>query len=261
MTQHAPSLSTHDEPQPLSYETAPGVVPRGTIVVIPGRGERPGVYERLGRRLAVDGYPVRVLAEPTGDLNATRSQVADIFADADSVRPHVLIGSDVGALVAVPSAVADPDSVDGLVLAGLPVTTEQANQHSWDSELDARTECPVHRQRLSDTELLRQGALDEPIQAAWISSARLEDVACPVLGLHGDLDEISPLVSAKEAYRQVAALELNAVVGGRHDALNDKSHRSVAATVILFLERLRSGTPLVPIVAPVDLRAAGAGSS
>ncbi|SFN72682.1 transcriptional regulator, BadM/Rrf2 family [Pseudonocardia ammonioxydans] len=33
---------------------------RGTVVVLPGRGEHPGVYARLGRRLSFDGWTVSV---------------------------------------------------------------------------------------------------------------------------------------------------------------------------------------------------------
>jgi hypothetical protein len=36
----------------LSWTEPEGVNPRGTLVVIPGRGERPELYERFGRRLA-----------------------------------------------------------------------------------------------------------------------------------------------------------------------------------------------------------------
>ncbi len=33
-----------------------GVAPRGTLIVIPGRGEGPELYERFGRRIAGDAY-------------------------------------------------------------------------------------------------------------------------------------------------------------------------------------------------------------
>jgi hypothetical protein len=35
--------------------------------------------------------------------------------------------------------------------------------------------------------------------------------------------------------------ELVVITGGRPDALNDQTHRTVAATIVLFLERLRLG--------------------
>jgi hypothetical protein len=38
------------------------------------------------------------------------------------------------------------------------------------------------------------------------------------------------------------------VEGGRHDVLNDATHRCVAATIVLFLESLRLGPELPEIV-------------
>ncbi|MEV4559288.1 hypothetical protein AB0K51_20180 [Kitasatospora sp. NPDC049285] len=44
------------------WEPAPGTAVRGTVVLLPGRGEHPGVYARFGRRLAFDGYRLLVPA-------------------------------------------------------------------------------------------------------------------------------------------------------------------------------------------------------
>jgi alpha-beta hydrolase superfamily lysophospholipase len=63
----------------------------------------------------------------------------------------------------------------------------------------------------------------------------------PALGLHGTDDPVSPYADARTAYASVAGAQLVGVVGGRHDVLNDASHRTVAATIVLFLERLRLG--------------------
>src|SRR5207248_344502 len=43
---------------------APEGTSRGTVVVLTGRGEHPGVYARLGRRLAFDGWTVAVPSDP-----------------------------------------------------------------------------------------------------------------------------------------------------------------------------------------------------
>ncbi|RLK58276.1 hypothetical protein CLV68_4372 [Actinokineospora cianjurensis] len=62
----------------------------GTVVVLPGRGEHPGIYQRLGTRLATEGYHVV----------ATRvDQAADVIAAAEG--PVVLLGSDTGAAAAL----------------------------------------------------------------------------------------------------------------------------------------------------------------
>jgi hypothetical protein len=43
------------------------------------------------------------------------------------------------------------------------------------------------------------------------------------------------------------------ITGGKHDALNDATHRTAAATVVLFLERLRLGADLPPIAVSEQL--------
>jgi hypothetical protein len=57
----------------------------------------------------------------------------------------------------------------------------------------------------------------------------------------------SALAVAREKYATAPRAELVSIAGGRHDAFNDIMHRTVAATVILFLERLRNGAGLAPI--------------
>jgi pimeloyl-ACP methyl ester carboxylesterase len=263
-----------------SWGEPDGIAPRGTLIVIPGRGERPELYERFGRRIAADGYRVHVVADPVADAGLTTAQVLDLAA---GVRPLVLAGSDTGALfaagLAASSAVADADA---LVLAGLPVTGDSTGEStgepltgkpltgepltgepltgespagafgsspppSWDAELDSRTACPTHRGRLAGAGL-RRGALYEPVPDGWAALADLERVAVPVLGVHGTDDPISPLDDARARYAAAPRAELVSIVGGRHDALNDVTHRTVAATVVLFLERLRLGADL-PAVA------------
>jgi hypothetical protein len=166
------------------------VAPRGTLIVIPGRGEGPELYERAGRRIAGDAY-----------------------------RVH---------------AVADPAGADG------------PGKESWEAELAARTACPTHRGRLAG-QGLRRGALFEPIPAGWESLADFGRLAVPVLGLHGTADPVSPLDAARERYRQASRAELVSIAGGVHDVLNDVTHRTVAATIVEFLERLRLGPELPPI--------------
>ena len=65
--QHVP-VAAWDEPG--------GLIPRGTVVVIPGRGETPAVYERFGRRLAGDAYRVRAVTDPVVDAGLARAQVS-----------------------------------------------------------------------------------------------------------------------------------------------------------------------------------------
>jgi pimeloyl-ACP methyl ester carboxylesterase len=226
-----------------------GVAPRGTLIVIPGRGEGPELYERFGRRIAGDAYRVHAVADPVADPALATSQVLAVTAE---VRPYVLVGSDTGALFAAGLvASGQVTGVDAVVLAGLPTAAEPAaadrpGTESWEAELAARTACPAHRGRLAGRGL-RRGALYEPIPAGWESLADLGRLAVPVLGLHGTADPVSPLDAARERYRQALRAELFGIAGGVHDVLNDVTHRTVAATIVLFLERLRLGQELPPI--------------
>ena len=229
-----------------------GIAPRGTLIVIPGRGEGPELYERFGRRIAGDAYRVHAVADPA----LTASRVLAITAE---VRPYVLVGSDTGALFAAGLvASGQVTGVDAVVLAGLPTADSvpagggSASAESWEAELAARTACPTHRGRLAGRGL-RRGALFEPVPAGWESLADLGKLAVPVLGLHGTADPVSPLDAARERYRQSPRAELVSIAGGVHDVLNDVTHRTVAATIVLFLERLRLGAELPPIAASEKL--------
>jgi alpha-beta hydrolase superfamily lysophospholipase len=252
----------------VAWDEPEGLAPRGTLIVIPGRGELPSLYERFGRRLSADAWRVRVVTDPTADAGAARAEVAGYLADPGSPAPKILAGSDTGALFAIIAAVAgDLPAPDALVLAGLPAPEQEAARPgaapppgqpangdgpSWDDELDTRTFCPTHRARLSAS-ALRRGALYEPVPDGWAEQARLATVTVPVLGVHGADDPVSSLASARARYAAAPRAELVSIAGGRHDALNDADHRTVAATIVLFLERIRRAPDGAPIAVREEL--------
>ncbi|GAA0525426.1 hypothetical protein GCM10010172_02340 [Paractinoplanes ferrugineus] len=227
--------------------TEPDPVPlRGTLIVLPGRGESPQVYERFGRRLATDAYRVHVVEAPTDAAAITRDQVDGLLATADPERPVVLVGADAGAAYAAHLAATTPAPFTALVLAGLPVTVSAAPARSWDDELDARSSCPTHRARISRAGV-RPAELFADLPAEWFDATTPERISVPVLGIHGRADPISPVDEALAWYARVPRAELIGIAGAPHDALNDQTHRTVAASIVLFLERLRAGGDLAPI--------------
>ncbi|MGH3208505.1 MAG: alpha/beta hydrolase [Trebonia sp.] len=257
---------------PVTSWTEPeGLNPRGTIVVIPGRGEEPEVYERFGRRLSGDAYRVHAVANPVDGAALTEEQVETLL---DGPQPFVLAGSDTGALFAIGLVASGRIAADALLLAGLPTVatpadgatiseggastaeggasaaeggaSAAASDRSWEAELEARTACPTHRGRLAGP-VLRRGALYEAVPDGWARAGDLKAVTSPVLGLHGAADPVSPLDAARERYAAAPRAELVSITDGRHDAFNDITHRTAAATIILFLERLRLGADLPPI--------------
>lgn len=226
-----------------------GLRTRGTVLVLPGRGETTASYGRFGARLAVDAYRVRVLpASPTDPAAALAAAVAGI---PELVHPLVLVGADagaaaVGALVSAtaPGAAWWPDAV---VLAGLPGYDAHPTA-AWDDELDARTHCPVHRGVLSGDAALQRGALATTVPAALLDAAYGSAAEQPHLLLVGDADPLASRADLARLAKSLRSARLAVVRGAHHDVLNDLQHRSVAAEVVAFLEAVRGPAPITPAV-------------
>jgi alpha-beta hydrolase superfamily lysophospholipase len=210
-------------------------------VVLAGRGEAAGVYERFGRRIAADSWRVRVVAGAATDPAAAREQALAILASEDSPAPRILVGSDAGAALALGIAAAHPDSLDALVLAGLPT---HAEQRAVNADPELRSACPVHRKTLDNVDLIEADALAATLPSE-LALPTATSVALPVLAVHGDADAVVPVNDAVVYLRGLPDVRITTVRGGRHDVLNDMSHRSVAATIILFLEALKAGGTIV----------------
>jgi alpha-beta hydrolase superfamily lysophospholipase len=256
-------LTEHD------YVGPHGLRVRGTVLLIPGRGETAHSYVRFGARLAADAYRVRVLAAPVvdtddvdGSLDRLAQQVSDAIADLESsgpiARPLVLIGADTGA-VALGALAArvqySPDLMESawwpqaVVLAGLPgYSTQPAKAGSWEEELDARTACPVHRAVLTDDVAVQRGTLADAVPVELLDAVYGSTVDLPHLLLVGDSDSYADHDALVRAAKALPQARLTQVRGGHHDVLNDLQHRSVAAEVVTFLEALRDESVLVPIV-------------
>ncbi|MFE0630742.1 alpha/beta hydrolase [Streptomyces sp. NPDC058864] len=257
MTEHATSGAGHTD-----HHGPEGLLTRGTVVVVPGRGETRATYTRFGRRLAADAYRVRVVDPPepgTGDLAGSLTRFGERLADAVGgtaaegapAAPVVLVGADSGAaaLAALlggpgPAGVVLPD---GLVLAGLPGRATSAEDGGWEGELDVRTSCPAHRDTLTRDPRVRRGSLGEAVPDRLLTAAYEAELALPALFLVGDADPLADHGALARTAKSQRRARLSVVRGAHHDVLNDLQHRSVAAEVVTFLETLRNG--LVPVVA------------
>jgi pimeloyl-ACP methyl ester carboxylesterase len=217
------------------WDPPAAIAVRGTVLLLPGRGEHAGVYDRFGRRLAADGYAVR---------SATPDTVAELADDA--VPPLVLAGSDIGALHALSGAAAVPAA--GVIAVGVPwEPPAAAGGLEWEAELDARSACPTHRSRLEADGGFERGALTGPVPEALLEEVHPAAVAVPVLLVHGEADPIAPVRGARTLAAALPRAELATVRDGRHDALNDVNHRTVAAHIVQWLERLRAGGPILTV--------------
>ncbi len=205
---------------------------RGTLAVVAGSDEAPRVYERFGRRLAGDGYIVGVF-----ETAAAESAAAWLRERGGS--PRVLVGSDAGAAAILQLAVSRPEVADGLIVAALPAGAPGPGAAS------DRTACPVHLAVLAD-ESARANTAALPVEIP--DAASLAAVDIPVLAVHGGADPVAPIARARHTLSALPRVELIETVDGLHDALNDQSHRSVAAAAVLWLERLRGSDVDNPVI-------------
>ncbi|MET8905851.1 alpha/beta hydrolase [Streptomyces sp. NPDC004538] len=238
-----------------------GLRTRGTVIVVPGRGETRSTYGRLAARLAADAYRVRVVdapdtgagdpAEVLGGFGARLTDAVEgAVTDGDVAKPLVLLGADAGAAVlaahlgraALP---AGGRAVDAVVLAGLPGRGAAA-AGNWDEELDVRTSCPTHRGTLSADTRVRRGSLNEVLPTALLDAAYQAQLTVPALFLVGDADPLADRDALGRSSVSLPRARLSIVRGAHHDVLNDVQHRSVAAEIIAFLETVRN--ELVPVV-------------
>ncbi|MGY1808138.1 hypothetical protein ACI8AF_12285 [Blastococcus sp. SYSU D00669] len=232
-----------------------GLRTRGTVVVVPGRGETPATYGRFGRRLAADAYAVRVVAPPAlDDLDGLVRTLSAAVPD-DLVRPLVLVGADAGAVaLAALTAQPAPDAAwwpDALVLAGLP-GYGASTAGGWAEELDARTHCPVHRGVLGDDPGVVRDSLRDAVPDGLLDVAYGSTSPLPQLLLAGDADPVADREALARAAKARPAARLTVVRGAHHDVLNDLQHRSVAAEVVGFLEALRGGPAPAPVLEVVS---------
>ncbi|MFG2536330.1 alpha/beta hydrolase [Streptomyces sp. NPDC048511] len=243
------------------FHAPEGLRTRGTVLVVPGRGETRATYTRLGRRLAADAYRVRVVGAPDLDadgLSGALTRFGDRLAaaaedaarDEDGfARPLVLVGADTGAaaVAALLGRKGAPSAVlpDAVVLAGIPGTAA-GPVGGWEDELDVRTACPAHRGTLTGDTGIRRGALDEAVPEALLAAAYGGDIGVPVLLLTGDADPLADREALVRTAKSLPRARLSVVRDAHHDVLNDMQHRSVAAEVVTFLETLRN--ELVPVV-------------
>ncbi|GAA2237153.1 lysophospholipase [Herbiconiux moechotypicola] len=251
MNQHSP-----ESPLPAGTPwTEPSAALRGSVVVLAGRGESAAVYRRFAARLAFDGYRVAVVPDASRDLAESARLAGALLADRDDV-PRVIVGSDTGAAATVTLLAEGRLFSEVAVLAGLPAAepggSDALPAGEWESELELRSACPVHRGALSAEGAVEPGELGRFDAVAEAVTPELASrILVPVLTVHGSADAVSDPLAASAVYSRIPDVESYLVEGGRHDILNDVSHRSVAATIVLFLERLRApGRPRV--VVPAD---------
>jgi pimeloyl-ACP methyl ester carboxylesterase len=240
----------HAELPTRSWSEPAGLRVRGSVAVIGGRGETADVYERFGRRISADAYRVLAFGDIGAQVAQAATQIRTALADGRLVKPLTLVGSDTGSIRVVDVLPSIHDAVDALALAGYPVAGVEAAA-DWETETKERTTCPAHRAVLTADIGVTRGLLAHGLSAEDVARD-LGAIEKPVLAIHGAADLISPVDQAKPIYAVLPHGEVWTVAAAKHDVLNDSAHRSAAALLVTFLERLGRGSVDTPILTRVS---------
>jgi alpha-beta hydrolase superfamily lysophospholipase len=244
--------------------------PRGAVTVVHDAGDHSRRYESLARDLAHAGWAVALpdlrghggsegerghsggIAEVVRDLGEIQDHLAYRMPDA----PKVLVGQGLGALYALAFALERTDVVRGLVLVAplheprfeMPEQPRgvgklfrkvgprtpgrigyKANQLTTDGTqaLAWQNDSLAH-----DRITLRAAAQAE--EAARACFPRLDDLAIPILVLHGTDDPIAEARRSKEMER--AGVEVELFEGLRHHLLQETRAADVRKRIVQWLE-------------------------
>ena len=191
----------------------------------PAAASTPGCTSGSVGGSAPDGYLVYAVSDPTVDAAATRRQIDEVLAGENAGGPRVLVGSDSGAAFAVALAAKGSVVADALVLSGLPTgpaaSAELAGTTSWGPVPRARrTAASWPTTRTSSGGRCPRGARTTgPPRASRRWRCRCWACTAPTT-------RSARWTTSARGYAQAPQAELVTIAGGRHDALNDATHRT-----------------------------------
>ena len=199
------------------YQPEKGELPRGTVIVVGGRGESAVLYSRFATKLCAAGYTVNVFGDVTDDLPSASLAISNVLADRSFPEPKVLIGSDTGALLAMRLGMQPELGIDGIVVAGVPASEGPPPRRLVVVESDSASDSSV---------------------PALLRAVEPHRIDAPVLALHGQGDSVAPVDPALEIYRAIPHSEIVMIDSGEHHILDGMTDRTAVATIVAFLERV-----------------------
>jgi alpha-beta hydrolase superfamily lysophospholipase len=193
------------------------------------------------------------------DLLAASSLArAWVAADAPGV-PLFLMGYSLGGLVSVRSAERDPDGIDGVVLIApgfeiahdlpafvrsLGIAVGEIVPHVPVAQLRLKHLRPDEPRAASFLDallprdpLIPARTAGELIRASDAAFAGEGTYRAPTLVLHGELDRVVPLASARRFVERASHAEatLDVISGGHHDLLHGRDADAVRASILAWI--------------------------
>jgi alpha-beta hydrolase superfamily lysophospholipase len=236
--------------------------PRAAVIFLHGFGEHTGVYHRYGFELnaagidlwAVDQFGHGLSPGRRGDFGSIEdsSDLADTLTEIAERAglPLIAQGHSFGSVVTLFRLLGQPDRYRAGVISGaplIPIPEMLDADSSFDLDPDWLSGDPFYLDSLETDPLAfvdaDGAALSRELDKAWDRfGAELPKLTVPTLAVHGVNDPIAPIGGVRAYAEQIDSLQLKEIPGGRHDILNDISHREVASAIVDFVERHALGS-------------------
>jgi alpha-beta hydrolase superfamily lysophospholipase len=239
------------------YRHWPSEQPRAAVIFLHGFGEHTGLYHRYGFALnaagidlwAVDQFGHGLSPGARGDFRSLEASgaLADGLIDLALAEhpgiPLVAQGHSFGSVVTLFRLLDTPDRYRAGVISGAPLVAVPALVDA-DTALELApgqlSADPFYLDSLENDPLAfvdADGApLTRELDRGWDRfGAELPALAVPTLAVHGSNDPIAPVGALRGYAEQIGPLSLLELQGGRHDILNDVTHREVAAGIAGFI--------------------------
>jgi alpha-beta hydrolase superfamily lysophospholipase len=218
---------------------------RGSVVILGGLDETPDDFALLTEVLLLAGYAVTIFGDVSVDPRASAEGVARLLENTIA-RPVIVVGTDFGAVLALSVAVESASTaarVDAVVIGGLVTRASRAST-SPIADLEAVTTSATVAGAVAGAFTASGGAADLLREPRIPHGFRLPDaprVRLPTLVLHGDADDVTAVADAVSWASLLPFGSLRLVPGGDHHVLVGEERRTIAASILLFIERQRAG--------------------
>jgi alpha-beta hydrolase superfamily lysophospholipase len=244
---------------PVYYRHWDAASPRAAVVFLHGFGEHTGVYHRFGAALnqadidlwALDEIGHGLTGGRRGEIESIDALVSngqrltDLAAQAG--LPLVIAGHSLGAVAAMITTLRHPDRYRAAVLSGATLSMPQwfadleSAGDAFALDLDDLSGDPFYRDSLENdplafTEADIVGVLRRALPPAWAEvNGAIGDLRIPVLALNGSEDAVAPVADVAAVAARSAQIRTLVFEGMRHDILNERVHREVAAAITAFV--------------------------
>jgi alpha-beta hydrolase superfamily lysophospholipase len=246
------------------YRHWPAGEPRAAVIFLHGFGEHTGVYHRYGFALnaagidlwAVDQFGHGLSPGTRGDFGSIveSSDLADTLTELveggpgptrkQGKVPLIAQGHSFGSVVTLFRLLDQPDRYRAGVISGaplVPIPEMLDADSSFDLDPGWLSADPFYLDSLENDPLAfvdaDGAALTRELDKAWDRfGADLPKLSVPTLAVHGVNDPIAPVGAVRAYAEQIEPLRIEEISGGRHDILNDTSHREVLRTIVEFVE-------------------------